>query len=629
MGIRMNIEQLIKRYDRIFLDASTLLSQSGQDLLSSLLKMDIQDFGGANHIIITKESVDQIKQHPGVTKARYLLQSLKNLHDRKLVQLRFFDHASYAQIFSKFIGRYSLGLFIQDKDQAEEILSLIDYSESRAGVYYLTKKNQIIPFNEKVVPSTSASKRMSEHDSAKQDQAPAQEDINSHTTSVPNDAPLSKNPFSKKFIEHPVVFKGIEKHDKKLNHIIPGVNDRLLSSNQKPVTLVSVVSEKGGEGIIYHTNIKGYVAKIYRPNSLTKHKYEKLQLLVSKPLQDSRIAYPSELLFFQGKFVGYLMPFVKGNYVGNFFAGLISVKQFPNWTRSDLVELSINILKIVRKMHSHGILIGDVNRNNFMVESPKRVYAVDVDSAQVEKYPCPVGVEEFTPPEIIDGKNSYKEFFRTFKNEYYSIAVLIFMLLNLGAQTTTKIQNGRTSSESLSKIEKIKRQSFGFTLNERETISQQNTINYALWSKLPSYLKEAFYHTFHHSGRYNHPDARLSIDKWLELLLSYKFQLADGTIGQRDPDYNELITKNAVPYKKMNLEPIRMKEISIKALSFASLKESLPKTHPFIKSNDIPEIIQQLESTGRAKLPSLKLSLVKNYGFMYQFQGTAIVSGGA
>lgn len=639
MGIYMKINELIKTYDRIFIDASTLLSHSGQFLLNELSLYDINDFNGANHIIISNETAFKVQKDPGTTKVHYLLKSLQKLHKDKIVQFRNFENQPYSIIFDKFIQRYSLALITNDATIAENVLDYTYTQNSKPyGVFSLNNKIQLDSYEkkayfsyfEKKLPSRLNTKQKRTQVKPQSTQLNSQKTMEKKPEMTLLDEgafedlrPLSENPFSKKYLKNPVKFKGIEKHDIKLNHEIPKVNDVLTSSMNRPVELTSLLSSKGGEGIIYYTNIKGYVCKIYRKESLSAHKLEKLELLVSKPLDDPRIAYPKELVYFKGKFVGYIMPYVNGDFVGDFFLGLLSVRKFNNWNRMDLIVLALSILTLVKKAHSHGVLIGDVNRNNFMIESPKRVYMVDVDSAQIEKYPCPVGVEEFTPPEIIDGEHSYREFFRTYENEYYSIAVLLFMILMLGTQTTAQVSN-----ESTSKVEKIKRQKFGFTLDEEETKANQNIVNFAVWSRFPSYIKEAFYHTFQKSGKYNKPSSRLNIDQWIELLNSYKYHLSAGLLGDGNTDFRELITKDPVSFNSVQLQPARFVDYKISAFTLDALIKNLVKTLKDYNYKNIDNINKDLIDHGYIDQNYIKLKISSNLGFMYQLKGLLYMNGG-
>jgi tRNA A-37 threonylcarbamoyl transferase component Bud32 len=627
MDTYMKINELIKTYDRIFIEASTLLSHGGQFLLNEISKYDVISFNGANHVIITNETLFLLSEASALTKVNYLLSTLQKLNQDKIVQFKNFEGEPFDIIFNKFIERYSLALITNDKTIAEKVISSNYSSNSKKlGVYSLNSqisldsyiKVEKEPVKEVLIKSTTIDTvpfpKVEQRDSF---------DVETFNLNNEIDTSVESNPFSKQFLLNPIKFKGIENHDTVLNYVLPNVHDTLTTSKNKTITLTSLLTDKGGEGTIYYTSLNGYVCKVYKKDALTKHKLEKLQLLVSKPLNDARIAYPSELVYFKGNFVGYIMPFVKGSFIGDFFYGKLSLNKFKNWTRLNLIELCISILSLVSKTHAHGMLIGDVNRNNFMVESSKNVYMVDVDSSQIEKYPCPVGVEEFTPPEIIDGEHSYKEFFRTYENEYYSLAVLIFMILTLGAQTTTKISFKKAdgSYASLNKVQKIKLQEFGFTLDEAECRQMQNSINFAIWSRFPSYIKEAFYHTFHKKGKYNQPKTRLSPEKWIELLKSYQFHLNTLSKTKDFNDFNSLISENSISFNSMKLEPAKYISFKTFANNIPDISKSISS---ILKTNKITKInfnLDTLYNEGEINQDEIKIKITKNLGFMYQING--------
>ena len=54
---------------------------------------------------------------------------------------------------------------------------------------------------------------------------------------------------------------------------------------------------------------------------------------------------------------------------------------------------------------------------------------VDVDSMQIEDYPCTVGTERFRAPEL---HGNYGGFLRTCSHDAYALSVLLFMTLTLG-----------------------------------------------------------------------------------------------------------------------------------------------------------------------------------------------------
>jgi DNA-binding helix-hairpin-helix protein with protein kinase domain len=56
------------------------------------------------------------------------------------------------------------------------------------------------------------------------------------------------------------------------------------------------------------------------------------------------------------------------------------------------------ILEKIKLLHENDIIIGDINPFNILIKDDKTVYFVDVDSYQVDNYPCPVGTVHFTAP---------------------------------------------------------------------------------------------------------------------------------------------------------------------------------------------------------------------------------------
>ena len=66
------------------------------------------------------------------------------------------------------------------------------------------------------------------------------------------------------------------------------------------------------------------------------------------------------------------------------------LKHFPSGKRSELVQLAVTVLEKIQALHQAGVLLGDINLNNFLMVSPREIWLVDCDSYQVGGYPCPV-----------------------------------------------------------------------------------------------------------------------------------------------------------------------------------------------------------------------------------------------
>ena len=70
----------------------------------------------------------------------------------------------------------------------------------------------------------------------------------------------------------------------------------------------------------------------------------------------------------------------------------------------------------------------------------KKVYLIDCDSYQVDSFPCPVGTQEFTPPELQGVDFRYR--LRDVNNELFSLAVMLFTILMPGQKPYAAKDNG-------------------------------------------------------------------------------------------------------------------------------------------------------------------------------------------
>ena len=194
---------------------------------------------------------------------------------------------------------------------------------------------------------------------------------------------------------------------------------------------------KGGEGSVFKCNYRGifgdgYVLKIYHNGKLNVLRLKKLALMSKSPVRYEGICWPEKLIFsMSGEPVGYLMQGISGKNMGSIFTGPDRVREtFPRWTRQDLVRLAIRILQRYQYLHIFGILGGDLRMKNIVLDADGSPNIMDVDSAQVQRIPCPVGFEDFTPPELQGVL--FDSQLRTYQNESFSAAVLVFMTLFFG-----------------------------------------------------------------------------------------------------------------------------------------------------------------------------------------------------
>lgn len=204
----------------------------------------------------------------------------------------------------------------------------------------------------------------------------------------------------------------------------------------------------GGEGDVYM--IKGkpdLVAKLYKPERLKRpgerdEMHAKLKAMLDiglSPYANGNliVAWPTDLLLdCQNQFVGYVMPAVHNK------ASIITAcrpgereQLFHHKYRWDMsVAIAYNLAYAVNHVHKAGIIIGDMNPNNVLVDSQGLITLIDCDSFQLTDrsgrvFRCVVGMGEMRPAEL-QGRNLEKpENSYTFASDRFALAIHIFNLL--------------------------------------------------------------------------------------------------------------------------------------------------------------------------------------------------------
>lgn len=196
----------------------------------------------------------------------------------------------------------------------------------------------------------------------------------------------------------------------------------------------------GGEAEVFAVQGQSaLVAKIY--HKPTSDHDQKLALMIANPPVDpcqrmnpphTSIAWPRERLYDStGNFVGYTMPAVKGAVLLlKAFNPAERARTFATFPWRHLHQTAINLAQTVNAIHARGYVIGDLNESNIMLFPTTLITLIDTDSFQVQRYPCPVGKPEYTPPEL-QGKN-LRIVQRAVEHDYFGLAVLIFQLLMEG-----------------------------------------------------------------------------------------------------------------------------------------------------------------------------------------------------
>ena len=175
--------------------------------------------------------------------------------------------------------------------------------------------------------------------------------------------------------------------------------------------------------------------------------------------------------------------------------------------------------------------MGDINPANIMVVSPKEVYFVDVDSYQVEGFPCPVGTINYTAPEIQN--RNFGDFIRTIGNENFAVATLMFMIMLPGKPPYSQ-QGGEDQATN------IINGNFSYPFGDNSNKKTPDGPWRFIWSHLTYDIKKYFYTTFRKGEERYAENSRVTVDEWLSVFRYYLELLDSGKFGKQDKMSEEL-----------------------------------------------------------------------------------------
>ena len=517
------LEEYVKNY-KIFIDTCSLVQPNADQFWMNVIPL-LKKYN--NKIIVPYRVIEELNKlsqksdKPGVANnAKNTLKVLYQLHSSGFIDIRGEATDSFADnvfqvVFTKFRMTHNLLLITQDNDLAKDILNLNKTGSVNAKPVSAKKINKY-GFLSNYKWNTPASDKT---------------DSNKNKALVPDEEKFQLCTTVRKFQNEKITVRQIPKEHE------------AVYINQGEILLTEKIGD-GGEGCVYKTNTN-YVAKIYKSDKLTRSKYEKIKLMLSKPVKCEGICYPVAMLKNRyGEFVGYLMPCAKGKELQkSIFIKPLFLKNFPGWKKRDTVELCITILEKIKYLHDRNIIMGDINPCNILVVSPKEVYFVDTDSYQIEDLPCPVGTINYTAPEI--QKMNYSDFLRTMGNENFAVATLLFMIMLPGKPPYSQ-QGGENP------IANIVNMDFSYPFGENSNKKTPDGPWRFIWSHLTYNLKEAFYNTFRKDGENSKEKDRLSVDEWLSLFKYYLRLLDSGKFGEQDKMSEELFPTRHKKNPKIN-----------------------------------------------------------------------------
>lgn len=321
---------------------------------------------------------------------------------------------------------------------------------------------------------------------------------------------------------------------------IPEVACKVKTSSGQEYVLTGIVAH-GRKSIVYETESGGetgeYVAKIYQPEYCTVRQLEKLRHIVSLGLKCKGICFPVEILMNErGEFCGCLMPKADGGSIEELFCTPPEfARRFPDWKKTDMVLLTMNILDMIKYLHDNGVLMGNLVPENIMFMSTEEIYFVNADAWQYGEFPCPDGNVYATAPELQG--HDFSAFLRTRGNENFAVAVLVFMLMMQGLPPYASFERDLPEEE-------IRAGKFPYTVGEFKAIKNYKAPAHEarkIWSHLVRQLKDTFLQTFHEKGNHNTEQTRYPVEQWIKDM-SYYYACLPKMI-KTDPDSEEIFPK--------------------------------------------------------------------------------------
>ncbi len=236
---------------------------------------------------------------------------------------------------------------------------------------------------------------------------------------------------------------------------------------------------KGGEGTVYElAGNASQVLKVYT-EPLAEKKARKLGIMAA--MYNSHIeeyaAWPADVVTDNRNMVaGFVMKKLVDYYpLHMLFSPMDRKKIFPDKGYNFLVHVARNLAAAFQSLHSAGLVVGDVNEGNILVNARGMVAFIDCDSFQLKDgdgyHFCEVGVPRYTPPELL-ANTSFANVMRTANTDSFSMAILIFQLLFLGRHP---FAGKNSTNEDIDEETAIKQHYFAFSLrNKNNKLSPPN-----------------------------------------------------------------------------------------------------------------------------------------------------------
>lgn len=286
-------------------------------------------------------------------------------------------------------------------------------------------------------------------------------------------------------------------------------------------TMLGCEIASGGEGRVFALARKPEVfIKIYKksilkePSDREKARQRIVAMCsVTKLAKNHRFSWPRYPVFNEhSEFIGFGMARVPGGNLHG-IGSLVQVREkYPDWNRAQLARIAYNFMSGLNFLHSHRVLVGDLNPGNIQFCSRElKTYFIDCDSYQIQtedaSFASPGFVDLYTAPEILN--NTSLNQMRSPESEYFSAAILAFHLLMFGLHPFARRGEGDPVSN-------MRRGSCPWVEDELTSTPMGSWNGY--WYGLPRYVQDQFKRAF---AKPRWPQSRPDFGSWKNVLKRY------------------------------------------------------------------------------------------------------------
>ncbi|NOY43014.1 MAG: hypothetical protein GXP26_14420 [Planctomycetes bacterium] len=404
----------------------------------------------------------------------------------------------------------------------------------------------------------------------------------------------------------------------------------MIDSEGRPIQLGAEIG-KGGEGSVFEIEGKpSVVAKIYHQKPLPEDQVAKLEIVIKQWSEtlDAISAWPHSFVYDERTKQprGLIMPkIVAARHLHELYGSTNRRLHFPEAYWHHLVLAARNVAAAFEAFHSNGIVVGDVNQGNLMVDQSMCVRMIDCDSFQItgrdQTFFCPVGTPHFTPPELQSKK--LRDVYRTKNHDAFGMAVLIFHLLFVGRHPFA----GRYRGAGDMTIEKaIGERRFAFSKHRGETLLDPPPASLQL-TDLPPSLAALFEAAFR--ADVENGDVRPTAKQWvieLETLIKQRKSCSFEPVhvyfgGLRDCPWCRIEDEGGPAFfitsgnttiispERLDLLDEKIQELRIKAFPDLSIKRLDLPGIPLLKKLEVMPKRQKIDAVALAFVAMCVLSL--------------------